>query len=79
VKSPVHCRLFELFDAWVRVTNSVMNTVQIPTGYSVQVQLYYFVNNRPSPPPTPDDLEEVEAPGSEEVIDEEVDGVLKHL
>ena len=50
-----------------------MNTVIPSTGYSV-LQLYRYVNNRPSTP-RPDDLEEVEASGSEEVIDEQVDGM----
>jgi uncharacterized membrane protein YgcG len=74
-KSPVHGRLLELYNAWIRITNSVMNTV-IPTGYSV-LQLYHFVNNPPSTPP-PDELEEVEASGSEEVTDEEIEGMREN-
>ena len=27
VKSPVHCRLFELYNVWIRITNSVIDVM----------------------------------------------------
>jgi hypothetical protein len=37
VKSPFHCRLFELYNAWIRITNSVMNYYRCPIKLSLRI------------------------------------------